>query len=205
MRSKRQQRIEFGCKSSSAVPRDQSHGFCSVDSSLTGNDTSDAAPASWTSPSSRGTINLTQEQRFIIKENVKDLDLPKAPKDAPETIGAAVDLRLGPTRASKRGGSRCRRGESVWVGSDRIHSSKSSRGKHMRAHARGEPVTVPRQGLVLPKKASEWGDKSLIVPALLFSRDSGDVSSALDYAERLARIVPADQNLAGLVQAFADG
>jgi hypothetical protein len=33
------------------------------------------------------TINLTQEQRFIIKENVKDLGLSKAPKDAPETIG----------------------------------------------------------------------------------------------------------------------
>jgi hypothetical protein len=31
------------------------------------------------------TINLTQEQRFIIKENVKDLELSKAPKDAPET------------------------------------------------------------------------------------------------------------------------
>lgn len=36
------------------------------------------------------TINLTQEQRFIIKENVKDLGLPKAPADAPETIGDSV-------------------------------------------------------------------------------------------------------------------
>jgi hypothetical protein len=36
------------------------------------------------------TINLPQEQRFIIKENVKDLDLLKAPKDAPETIGDPV-------------------------------------------------------------------------------------------------------------------
>ena len=33
------------------------------------------------------TINLTQEQRFVIKENVKDLKLSKARKDAPETIG----------------------------------------------------------------------------------------------------------------------
>jgi len=36
------------------------------------------------------TINLTQEQRFIIRENVKDLALSKAPKDAPETIGDPV-------------------------------------------------------------------------------------------------------------------
>lgn len=40
------------------------------------------------------TINLTQEQRFIIKENVKDLDLSKAPKDAPETIGDQVPQNI---------------------------------------------------------------------------------------------------------------
>jgi hypothetical protein len=42
------------------------------------------------------TINLTQEQRFIIKENVKDLGLSKARKDAPETIGDPVpqDIEL---------------------------------------------------------------------------------------------------------------
>jgi hypothetical protein len=36
------------------------------------------------------TINLTQEQRFIIRENVKDLNLPKAPANATETIGDRV-------------------------------------------------------------------------------------------------------------------
>jgi hypothetical protein len=36
------------------------------------------------------TINLTQEQRFVIRENVKDLTLSKAPKDAPETVGDPV-------------------------------------------------------------------------------------------------------------------
>jgi hypothetical protein len=40
------------------------------------------------------TINLTQEQRFTIKENVKDLDVPKAPKDAPETIGDSVPANI---------------------------------------------------------------------------------------------------------------
>ena len=44
------------------------------------------------------TINLTQEQRFIIKENVKDLNLSKVRKDAPETIGDPVppDIELHP-------------------------------------------------------------------------------------------------------------
>jgi hypothetical protein len=36
------------------------------------------------------TINLTQEQRYIIKENVKDMALQKAPSNAPETIGDMV-------------------------------------------------------------------------------------------------------------------
>jgi hypothetical protein len=42
------------------------------------------------------TTNLTQEQRFIVKENVKDLGLAKARKDAPETIGDPVpqDIEL---------------------------------------------------------------------------------------------------------------
>ena len=40
------------------------------------------------------TINLTQEQRFIIKENVKDLGLAKAPVDAPETIGDPVPQNI---------------------------------------------------------------------------------------------------------------
>ena len=40
------------------------------------------------------TINLTQEQRFIIKENVMDLGIAKAPKDAPETIGDPVPTNI---------------------------------------------------------------------------------------------------------------
>ena len=40
------------------------------------------------------TINLTQEQRFTIRENVKDLGLPKARKDAPETVGDSVPQNI---------------------------------------------------------------------------------------------------------------
>jgi hypothetical protein len=40
------------------------------------------------------TINLTQEQRYIIKENVKDMVLQKAPSNAPETIGDVVPTNI---------------------------------------------------------------------------------------------------------------
>ena len=39
-------------------------------------------------------INLTQEQRFIIKENVKDLNLTKAPADTTDTIGDPVPQNI---------------------------------------------------------------------------------------------------------------
>jgi hypothetical protein len=60
------------------------------------------SPPAWTqgtsdpvvAPAPR-TINLTQEQRFIIKEIVfKDLNIPKARADAPEKIGDAVPQNI---------------------------------------------------------------------------------------------------------------
>jgi hypothetical protein len=45
-------------------------------------------------PPEQRTMNLTQEQRFTIKENVKDLGLSKARKDAPETVGDPVPQNI---------------------------------------------------------------------------------------------------------------
>jgi Flp pilus assembly protein TadD len=42
-------------------------------------------------------------------------------------------------------------------------------------------------------------DRDTLLALISFSRDSGDAKSALDYAQRLARIVPADQGLAKLI------
>lgn len=52
------------------------------------------------------TINLTQEQRYVIKENVKDLTVPKAPASAPDKIGDVVprdiDLHELPPEVAKK-------------------------------------------------------------------------------------------------------
>ena len=52
------------------------------------------------------TINLTQEQRFIIKENLKDLHSPRVSSNAPETIGDVVpqtiELYSLPTEAIRK-------------------------------------------------------------------------------------------------------
>ena len=44
------------------------------------------------------------------------------------------------------------------------------------------------------------GDRDTLQALMTFTRDSGDLSSALGYAERLARIEPADRNLAAIVE-----
>jgi tetratricopeptide (TPR) repeat protein len=43
-------------------------------------------------------------------------------------------------------------------------------------------------------------DRDTLQALMTFSRDSGDVGAALEYAERMARITPADPSLAGLIQ-----
>jgi predicted CXXCH cytochrome family protein len=54
---------------------------------------------------------------------------------------------------------------------------------------------------VLKKSAARHpADRDTLQALMTFSRDSGDVGSALEYAERLARIPPPDPNLAGLIQ-----
>jgi tetratricopeptide (TPR) repeat protein len=43
-------------------------------------------------------------------------------------------------------------------------------------------------------------DRDILLALATFSRAAGDAGTALDYAERLARIVPDDRSVAGLVQ-----
>jgi len=58
-----------------------------------------------------------------------------------------------------------------------------------------EAMTVLREGL-----ARHPEDRDILLALVSFSRDAGDIRSALEYAERLTRIAPNDRDLAGLVQ-----
>ena len=67
-------------------------GLCVLGSGLPGWSQGTSEPV--VAPAAR-TINLTQEQRFIIKEIVfKDLHVAKARADAPEVIGDAVPQNI---------------------------------------------------------------------------------------------------------------
>ena len=61
------------------------------------------------------TINLTEEQRHIIKENVKDMAVPKAPASAPETIGDVVPLDIKLSQLPALAGKKVARARSHFV------------------------------------------------------------------------------------------
>jgi Tfp pilus assembly protein PilF len=58
-----------------------------------------------------------------------------------------------------------------------------------------QAMTVLKAGL-----ARHPSDRDILMALVTFSRAAGDAAAALDYAERLARIVPDDRSLAGLIQ-----
>ena len=67
-------------------------------------------------------------------------------------------------------------------------------GLHSAAHV-NDALAVLKGGL-----ARHPDDRDTLQALMMFSRDSGDVSSALEYAEHLARITPTDAGLTGLIQ-----
>jgi Flp pilus assembly protein TadD len=44
------------------------------------------------------------------------------------------------------------------------------------------------------------GDRDTLLALVTFSRDAGDFATALEYAERLARVAPGDAGLAALIE-----
>jgi predicted CXXCH cytochrome family protein len=60
---------------------------------------------------------------------------------------------------------------------------------------RDEATAVLRDGL-----ARHPDDRDILQALMSYSRDAGDIATALAYAERLARIVPDDRDLAALIQ-----
>ena len=46
------------------------------------------------------------------------------------------------------------------------------------------------------------GDRDTLLALISFSRDAGDVAAALDYAERLAHIMPSDPRLSALIESL---
>ena len=59
----------------------------------------------------------------------------------------------------------------------------------------GEAMTVLKDSLV-----QHPGDRATLSALISFSRDAGEFGTALDYAERLARIMPGDPSLSALIE-----
>ena len=59
----------------------------------------------------------------------------------------------------------------------------------------GEAMTVLKEIL-----ARRPGDRETLLALISFSRDAGDVPTALDYAERLAKVTPGDPDVIALIE-----
>jgi tetratricopeptide (TPR) repeat protein len=57
-------------------------------------------------------------------------------------------------------------------------------------------------GILKESLARHRNDRDTLLALVNFSRESGDIPGALDYAGRLARIYPDDRDLARLIQAL---
>jgi Flp pilus assembly protein TadD len=60
---------------------------------------------------------------------------------------------------------------------------------------RGEAMKVLKEAL-----AKHPDNRAVLLALITFSRDAGDLTSAVDYAERLARITPDYRDIASFVQ-----
>jgi predicted CXXCH cytochrome family protein len=60
-------------------------------------------------------------------------------------------------------------------------------------------IAVLKEGL-----ARHPRDRDILLALVTFSRDAGNLGSALEYAEQLARLTPADRNIGNLVQTLRD-
>ena len=63
------------------------------------------------------------------------------------------------------------------------------------AGRREEALKILERGL-----ASHPADRDILFALAAFTRDRGDLASALDYAQRLARLAPDDRKIASFVE-----
>ena len=62
------------------------------------------------------------------------------------------------------------------------------------------PLTRKRMTVLKENLKQHPGDSATVLALISFSRDAGDFRTALDYAERLARLMPDDSNLRTLIE-----
>jgi predicted CXXCH cytochrome family protein len=140
-------------------------------------------------------INLADLYRALGRDGEGETVLRAAIAASPRDAGAHHALGLTLTRLKQADAALAEFRQASELEPDRarylyVYAVALQSGGHA-----AEAMTVLKQGL-----ASHPADRDILQALVTYSRAAGDAGAALDYAERLARIVPDDRNLAGLIE-----
>jgi predicted CXXCH cytochrome family protein len=140
-------------------------------------------------------INLTDLYRRLGRDDAGEGVLRAAIEASPRDAGLhhALGLTLTRLKQPDQALSELRRASELepdrarylYVYAVALHSAGRS----------DEAMTILKDGL-----AKHPEDRAILQALMSFSRDAGDIRSALEYAEQLARIVPHDQQLARAIE-----
>ena len=142
-------------------------------------------------------VNLADLYRSLGRDGEGEAVLHAAIVASPQDAGVHHALGLALVRLTRSDEALRELGRAAEIEPDRArYAYVYAIGLHSMGRA-GDAIAVLKDSL-----ARHPGDRDLLTALISFSRDVGDAKAALGYAERLARIVPSDPDLARLIDAL---
>ena len=142
-------------------------------------------------------INLADLYRQLVRDGDGESVLRAAIATSPRDAGLHHALGLALTRLKRTDEAIAELHRAAEIEPDRARYSYVYAVALHSAGRGEEAMTVLKQILV-----RHPDDRDTLLALISFSRDAGDFATALDYAERLARVAPNDPNLAALIESL---
>ena len=142
-------------------------------------------------------INLADLYRQLVRDGDGESVLRAAIATSPRDAGLHHALGLALTRLKRTDEAIAELHRAAEIEPDRARYSYVYAVALHSAGRGEEAMTVLKQILV-----RHPDDRDTLLALISFSRDAGDFATALDYAERLARVAPNDPDLAALIESL---
>jgi predicted CXXCH cytochrome family protein len=140
-------------------------------------------------------INLADLYRNLSRDGEGEAVLRAALDTSPQDAGLHHALGLALTRQKRPDEALAQLRRAAELDPDRARYAYVYAVALHSSGRREEAMTVLKASL-----ARHPGDRDTLLALISFSRDAGDLRTALEHAERLARFTPGDPNLAALIE-----
>jgi tetratricopeptide (TPR) repeat protein len=140
-------------------------------------------------------VNLADLYRQLRREGDGENVLRSAIARVPNDAGLHHALGLSLVRSKQLDAAIPEFGRATELGPDQVRYAYVYAVALHSAGRRNEAMTVLKDGL-----AKHPDNRDILLALITFSRDAGDLASALEYAQQLARMMPDDQHLTNFVQ-----